>query len=365
MKGKRLLIPLMGLMLVCCICVLLAGAAGSSDDPLISVSYLYQRFTEQLRKTLGSELTARLEETEQQLDSRLDQISLPTHIDGYFAPQFTWLDLEDGEVVELSPYASLILMQGEGKLMVLEGEVLDLNTGASVEDGSMLVGRHRYFAAEASTARVRIYGAGSSGVVDGVYNTDKNSVLPTEERFLDVTDRYWAAPYIWQLYEMGVVNGVEAYRFAPKALVTRSAFVTILGRLAGVDTALYTGSSFSDVRPETWYGPYVAWAAEQGITQGFGDGSFRPDDSITREQLAVMMQRYIRARGLDLQGEECPAFSDEDAVSAWALEAVNDMRDAGLMNGRGEDRFDPKGTATRAEICAVVCRMADLAGTQV
>ena len=215
-------------------------------------------------------------------------------------------------------------------------------------------------AAEDSRARIRIFGEQPYGLVEGIYQIDPDSVVPTEEQFLDVTDRYWAAPYIWQLYEMGVVNGVERHRFAPGALVTRGAFVTILGRLAGVDTAEYTDEPFNDVRAGSWYGPYVAWAAEAGITLGYDDGSFRPNENISREQLAVMLQRYLSACGYELTGEEQEGFADETAVSPWALEAVRRMRDAGLMNGRGENRFEPKGTATRAEICAVVCRIADL-----
>lgn len=360
MKGKKLIIPLLAFMLVCSVCIMLAGAAGSSNDPLISVSYLYQRFAKQLQADLSGSLSSRLSETANQMDARLDRISFPVRAEGSFAPQYTWLDLEDGEVVELTPFSSFVLLEGEGKLMILQGEVLDLYTGSSVPDGSMLSVNHRYLAVEESTARVRIYGNDPAGMVDGVYQIDLNSALPLEEQFLDVTDDFWAAPYIWRLWEMGVVTGVEPHRFAPDVIVTRGAFVTILGRLAGIDTAAYTQVSFSDVRDEDWYGPYVAWAAETGITLGFDDGSFRPGDNISREQLAVMLQRYIRSIGLELALEEKPAFSDEGSVSDWALEAVNTLRDANLLNGRGDNRFEPKGTATRAEICAVVCRIADL-----
>ncbi len=360
MKGKRLMIPLMAVMLVCCIGILLVGAVGSANDPLISVSYLYQRFTLQLREALGNTLSSQLEETESRFDDRLDKIVFPQREEGSFAPQYTWLDLTDGEVVELKPFASFVLLQGEGKLMILEGEVLDLFNGSSVPDGSMLTLNHRYLAVENTKARIRVFGDDPSGMADGYYQTDTESALPLEEQFLDVTDSFWAAPYIWRLYEMGVVNGVETHRFAPGIVVTRGAFVTILGRLAGIDTAEYTQLNFTDVQAGDWYGPYVAWAAETGITLGFEDGSFRPGDNISREQLAVMLLRYIRAFGLSLTLEEKPAFADEDSVSDWALEAVNALRDASLLNGRGEDRFEPKGTATRAEICAVVCRIADL-----
>ena len=100
-----------------------------------------------------------------------------------------------------------------------------------------------------------------------------------------------------------------------------------------------------------------------GILLGYEDGSFRPGDNITREQLAVMLQWYITACSPEPAQEEREPFADEDSVSGWAQDAVRCMRDTGLMNGRGDGCFAPKGTATRAEICAVVCRIADLIGT--
>ena len=364
MKGKRQLTAIAAILLVCCIGIMLVGSAGSTGDPLISVSYLYQRFSQELQESVNAALTAGLAEKGNALTDRLDRIWFPSGEDGSFAGQYTRLELQDGDVVELRSFASFILEAGDGKLMLRAGEVLDLNTGISCENGALLSRYHRYFAAENSQARIRVFGAPPSGLVDGVYHIDGDSVIPTEEQFLDVSDGYWAAPYIWRLYELGAVNGVETHRFAPGVLVTRGAFVTILGRLSGVETAAYADVPFTDVRSADWYGPYVAWAAELGITLGFEDGSFRPGDNISREQLAVMLQRYMTAFGLEPALEERSAFSDENSISKWALEAVNLLRDAGLMNGRGDNRFEPKGTATRAEICAVVCRMTDLTDVQ-
>ena len=361
-KGKRMLIPLAAVMLVCCVCIMLVGAAGTSSDPLISVSYLYQKYTGQLRESLESSLHAGLSDTEAQLNSRLDALWFPGSMEGEFATQFTPLDLADGDVVELRPFASFVLMQGEAKLMLLQGEVLDLSTGGSCGDGSILSLHHRYIAAENTRARIRVYGSSPDGLADGEYLVDHDSLIPTEERYLDVEDSFWASPYIWRLSELGVVNGVEEHRFAPRELVTRGSFVTILGRLKGVDTQEYWEIPFTDVSAEDWYGPYVAWAAEYGVTLGFDDGSFRPGDNISREQMAVMLYRYIQAGNLSLSAEAKADFADETAISDWALEAVNALRDAGLMNGRGENRFEPRGTATRAEICAVVYRLAEMTG---
>ena len=362
MKRKVMLAMLALVMIMCCICIMLTGAAGTSSDPLISVSYLYQKLTPKLQETIGVDLKAQLSKTEEELSSRLDVLWFPGSLEGEFSPQFTTLDLTDGDVIELRSFASFVLLRGEAKTMILEGELLDLSTGASCADGSLLSLHHRYIAAENTKVRIRTYGSHPEGLVDGEYRIDHDSLIPMEERYLDVEDSFWAAPYIWRLSELGVVNGVEEHRFAPKEIVTRGSFVTILGRLKGVDTLQYADVPFTDVAPEDWYGPYVSWAADYGVTLGYDDGSFRPGENISREQMAVMLYRYICAGDIILPVEAREAFADEGAISDWALEAVNTLRDAGLMNGRGENRFEPRGTATRAEICAVVYRLAEMSG---
>ena len=362
MKGKHMLIMLAAVMLMCCVCIMLVGAAGTSSDPLISVSYLYQKFTPKLQETAGESIGEGLSETAQSLGSRLDALWFPGSMEGEFASQFSVLDMLDGDVIELSSFASFVLLRGEAKLMILEGEVLDLSTGGSCTDSNFLSLHHRYIAAENTKARIRAYGNAPEGLVDGEFRLDHDSLIPTEERYLDVEEDFWAAPFIWRLSELGIVNGVEEHRFAPRELVTRGSFVTILGRLYGVDTGSYAEVSFTDVSAEDWYGPYVAWAAEYGVTLGFDDGTFRPGEYISREQMAVMLYRYMNVGGISLTDEPCDAFADEASISDWALEAVNVLRDAGLMNGRGENRFEPRGTATRAEICAVVYRLAEMCG---
>ncbi len=362
MKGKWMLVPFAAVMLICCMGIILTGAAGTSSDPLISVSYLYQKFTPQLQESVGSNLHAGLSDTGERLGSRLDALWFPGSMDGSFATQFTPLDLQDGDMVELWPFASFVLLQGEAKLMLLDGEILDLSTGGSCAAGSTLTLHHRYIAAENTRVRIRVYGSPPDGLVDGEYRIEHNDQLPTEERYLDVEDGFWAAPYIWRLSELGVVNGVGEHLFAPRELVTRGSFVTILGRLKGVDSLEYPDVPFSDVQSEDWFGPYVAWAAEYGVTLGFDDGTFKPGDNISREQMAVMIYRFICAGSVELTAEPRDPFSDENAISDWALEAVNALRDAGLMNGRGENLFEPRGTATRAEICAVVYRLAEMTG---
>lgn len=154
------------------------------------------------------------------------------------------------------------------------------------------------------------------------------------------------------------MNGMGGFTFAPETTMTRAMFVTVIGRLAGINTATYTQSSFSDVDIGQWYGPYVAWASQNGIITGYDDGTFRPSASITREQMAVIIVRYAAYAGITLGAvSEEMQFADASSISSWAVIAVKTAQRAGLINGKPGGIFDPAGTATRAEVCTVIYRL--------
>ena len=181
------------------------------------------------------------------------------------------------------------------------------------------------------------------------------------ERFTDI-DGHWARGRILELAEKGLVNGMEAHRFEPDRKVTRAMFVTIMGRMYGVDDTFPAPEGFTDVKASDWFAPYVGWAAVSGVVNGYDDGTFAPNREITREQMALILIRYCDAVQLSLpETESGSAFLDEGEISAWALEAVLRARSCGLVNGRENGCYDPKGTATRAEMCAVIARLMEKA----
>ena len=140
--------------------------------------------------------------------------------------------------------------------------------------------------------------------------------------------------------------------------MTRAMFVTVIGRLNGVNTANYSVSDFSDVDISEWYGPYVAWAAKNGIVNGVGDGRFAPDDPITREQMAVIIMRYVDFAGIRFSSmNPAVTFTDTDLIDDWAKDAVGKAQRAGLITGKEGGRFDPLGTAARSEVCTVIYRL--------
>ncbi len=173
--------------------------------------------------------------------------------------------------------------------------------------------------------------------------------------FNDIRRTDWFYDSIKYVFDKGYMSGISNSEFAPAISLTRGMMVTILGKLYGADIAEKI-SGFSDVNKTAYYSSYVAWAAENGIVNGTGGTKFQPDRSITREEMAVMFANYIKAMNLSVPATNniSVKFADDKDISSWAKEAVHLMQALGLINGKGGNRFDPKGTATRAEIAAVI-----------
>ena len=177
--------------------------------------------------------------------------------------------------------------------------------------------------------------------------------------FADVPSSHWANEAVNYVYGKGMMNGVGKDTFQPKGSLTRAMFVTILGRMAGVKENAYPGTSFGDVPVGQWYSPYVAWAAQTGVTGGTGGGKFSPTSAVTREQMATMIARYTESADLTLgeSSDPAPSFTDQSAVASWAREGVDLMRRTGILTGYEDGSFQPQRTANRAEAAAIFMRL--------
>lgn len=232
--------------------------------------------------------------------------------------------------------------------------------------------------------------------------------------FADVPAARWSNPYVVMMYNEGIVGGVSANLFAPADNVTRAQFVKILCGVAGADLDDLT-HDFTDVKTGSWYEPYVAWAASRGIVNGVAPGKFAPDAKITRQDMSVMIYRYVEnvlfaepelpplppepitptAPTYILPTEttpppvimsdeppmvviptipegseepEAPAglpvvnppvtFTDDEKIADYAKEAVGAMQQAGIIGGVGNPdgtfRFEPKNNATREQACKML-----------
>jgi len=116
-----------------------------------------------------------------------------------------------------------------------------------------------------------------------------------------------------------------------------------------------SGSRFSDVVAGSWYFDAVQWAASNGIVSGYSDGRFGPDDEITREQLAVILNNYARFASMSIPVvRESPRFNDDADIADYAREAIERFFRARILSGKPDNTFDPKGSATRAEFAAML-----------
>ena len=184
----------------------------------------------------------------------------------------------------------------------------------------------------------------------------KNPLRP----FADI-DKHWAMDDIIWMYEKGYINGVTPYTFQPGNNLSRAELVTLLYRMDNSPSA--SSSNFEDVAAGSYYASAVAWAQKNGIVNGTSDMKFSPNFSITREQMAAILMRYVDYKGDSISsasGLDASSFYDYNTVSGYAKEAMDWAVKCGLISGKGDNKLDPKGGATRAETAAILHRFLEL-----
>ncbi|MDO5784673.1 MAG: S-layer homology domain-containing protein [Eubacteriales bacterium] len=173
---------------------------------------------------------------------------------------------------------------------------------------------------------------------------------------------HWAYDSIIRMTDAGVFQGVSATKFEPNTAITRAAFVTILARYDGYNAAAYKNSKFKDVPADSWYGPAVAWAYQKGIVSGVSNTAFAPNQSLTRESLAVILVNYANYAGKALpRVRKGKLFSDSKRCADYALDAIYTLYRSGIINGTSATAFSPKGKATRADCAQLLCNYQDIA----
>ena len=174
--------------------------------------------------------------------------------------------------------------------------------------------------------------------------------------FTDVSEKDWFYGDVMFAYENGLMLGTGNAQFCPHGTATRGMMATILWRMAG-SPAPKGNNSFTDVEAGTWYTDAITWTAENGIFLGYGNNKVGPNDSITREQLAAIFFRYADYKGCELTAKgELDKFRDAGKVSDYARAAMQWAVGSGLIQGKPDGVLDPQGTATRAEIAAMLHR---------
>ena len=191
--------------------------------------------------------------------------------------------------------------------------------------------------------------------VYALWRVDKNPDTGANP-FTDVSEKDWFYGDVMFVYENGLMLGTSKTLFSPHGTATRGMMATILWRMEG-SPAPKGKNSFTDVEAGKWYADAITWTAENGIFAGYGKDKFGPDDPITREQLAAIFYRYADYKGYDLTVKgNLDKFKDADKITDYAETAMGWAVGSGLVKGKSGNLLDPQGTATRAEIAAMLHR---------
>lgn len=181
-------------------------------------------------------------------------------------------------------------------------------------------------------------------------------IVDNSKDFVDVAENSWYGDAVAFASSHELFNGTSATEFSPDAGMTRGMLAAVLSNLERGDGSSLD-AAFDDVADDAWYAEAVAWAAENGIVNGLGNGMFGPEDLITREQMAAMLYNYADMLGVDTSARaDLNTYSDADSVSSWAREVMSWANATGLITGTTTTTLDPQSTATRAQVAAMLER---------
>ena len=263
-----------------------------------------------------------------------------TYTGGYYSPVYYTLTFETNGGDKLSPVSGSY------------NALIDLSKYAPKRSGYAFTG---WYSERSLTNKVSgVYLTKDMTVYAG-WRVDENPGTGANP-FTDVSEKDWFYGDVMFVYENGLMLGTSKTLFSPHGTATRGMMATILWRMEG-SPAPKGKNSFTDVEAGKWYADAITWTAENGIFAGYGKDKFGPDDPITREQLAAIFYRYADYKGYDLTVKgNLDKFKDADKITDYAKTAMQWAVGSGLVKGKSGNLLDPQGTATRAEIAAMLHR---------
>lgn len=179
----------------------------------------------------------------------------------------------------------------------------------------------------------------------------------TAAAFSDIPGNAWYKTAVYSLAEQSILSGTGNSKFSPDETLTRAAFVTMLAKTTLTAEELsqyYFKGSFKDVNESNWANPYVNWASEVGVVSGYEDNTFRPNNPVSRQEMAIMVYNFARAYGREMNSTQKKVnFRDQSSIASYASAAVSACQLAGVISGYEDGSFRPNGVATRAEAAAL------------
>lgn len=330
---------------------------GSGEDPLVAKSYLEDTYPSAVVQTLQKRASSGTKATYDQAVSKLDKAgeadvkaaeTLQGKVSGYIAKP-----VKEGDMLTLNQGASFVIYSGAGT--VSNGALMDVTEGNTVAANEKVAAGRRYIA-PGQNVTVRVDAAGQFGVQGTTSITVGGGQSGEPLPFVDIKSSDWYYEAVTFVYGKGYFSGTEETVFSPNTSMTRAMLATVLHRVSGLET-VKNGEAFTDVPAGLWYSDGIAWASANGVVNGMGDGTYRPDMAVTREQLVTMLYRYqvVRQENMNTKGS-LSGYPDGGAVADWAQDAMKWAVGAELVKGRDTGHLDPKGTATRAEVATILQR---------
>jgi hypothetical protein len=169
----------------------------------------------------------------------------------------------------------------------------------------------------------------------------------------DLDHGQWYDEMVSGVVSEGLMNGTSDTTFAPNAKLTRAMMVQILYNMSG-QPAYTIDNPFSDVSDTAWYAAAIIWANENEIANGIDSNTFKPNQSVTREQMAAFICRYANVMGITLQAGSAPPFNDDADIASYAKTNVYTLVNEGIISGMGGNTFAPRETATRAQVAKII-----------
>jgi len=189
-------------------------------------------------------------------------------------------------------------------------------------------------------------------------NNETENTLFTETTFSDINKGDWYYDSVKYVYEKNLMQGTGK-GFAPDTKMSRAMLITVLYRMTGEKSDIIN-TNFIDVPTGQWYSDSIAWAVSKGIVNGISDDEFAPARDVTREQMALVIYRFAKTQGYNVENEiDISGYTDVDDVSDWAIDAIKWANKTELINGTSENTLSPKTTATRAQVATILMRFCE------
>lgn len=249
------------------------------------------------------------------------------------------------------------LKDADGNVLATSTKDMTINVlsddGGSGGGGSVNVGGSSGTGGSGTIAGGNV--GGSTGSIGIVARPDTYTV-----NFQDLDQAAWATEAITSLAKKGIISGYDEYTFAPNASITRAEFAKLVSSLYGLvsSSSQFASQTFSDVSKDAWYFNYVEVCAQLGIITGYEDGEFKPNNLISRQEMAVIIYRTTKVMNTTLTPVvAAKTFDDSDQIADYAKEAVSALQVAGIISGTSDTTFEPTAGSTRAQAATIMYNM--------